>query len=287
MEKKEGKEKWSREDVLKVMQDRGRESFISEKYLSAFEASRGRVLEVGGESDLVTRASADYGENTVKMFGSIVDKKRAALYRWLYGEDVDVVVADEVVGEIQAIDGDVTVMVNCPGGDIGDGTVIRQALQKKINDGHQVTMFNVGFMGSMATAVGLDAQRWITADMASFYVHDSSRFMVTAGRFRAEDLDKLSRYYGRRRDALVQFNTELVEFYHKRSGLSKDELSEMMYEETEFIGQNAVDAGFFDEVYKVEKKEDESVSEGVTEGAVAEVGLEDFLAFEKGMLMSF
>ena len=249
-----GKKEWSRRDVINFLKSQG--PLMSEE-------DRERRFRV---SEQAIKNQARYTESlvdrqTIKLFGPIVSKRDAKVERYMYGEDVDVVVGEEFLEELDGIQGDVKILINSPGGNVIETSVVRTGIQSRIKAGDRVEVFCLGMMGSAASYLSLDADKFVISDSASFMVHKANMFVFVAGNYGDEELYKKAQGLTSLGKWLTSYNETILGFYKKRTGKSDEELRKMMDAETFFVGQEAVDAGFFDELYTIED-EDEEVTVG-------------------------
>jgi len=136
----------------------------------------------------------------------------------------------KALGEVETIN----VSINSPGGSVSEGNAIYNALKK-----HKATV-NVSIEGvalSMGSVIAMAGDHVGIAENALFMVHDP----LSGAYGNAEELRKLA-------DVLDKFKEGLVSSYVKKTGKTAEEISDIMSEETWFTAQEAVDAGFADEV---------------------------------------
>ena len=244
--------KWTREDALAYMRQQGREQFLTQEAIDAWDGAKAlsQTAPVNALTDV---------DNAVKMFGPIMSKKSAAAQRFLWGDDAEATTVDEFVDALKAIEDDeIMIVVNSPGGDVVEAAAMRTAVQEKINAGAEVTVHNVGMMASAATFVTADAQRMIISDVATFMIHEASLFTLDFGHKNAQEMRDDAEKMISRAKWLEGINEAILGVYKKRSGKGKQELEKMMASETFLVGQAAVDAGFFDEVYQIKEDIDAS-----------------------------
>lgn len=263
-----------RKEALEYLRQQGSERFISAKAKETWE----------GVKDLHKSATVQslFGKNTVRMFGPVCCKREAAYQRWLWGEDIDLTIVDDFVADFEAVEGDVTILVNSGGGNVIEASVMRSAVQERIKDGYQVTVHNVGMMGSAATYIANDAQKYIISDTASFMIHESRLFNVNAGDYRADELRELAQEANSLADWLDGINDKIRNTYERQTGKTEKELKSMMRKETFLVGEDAVEQGFFDELYTVTEEEKAKVENAAREKAEAE-NIDNFLKMRQQM----
>jgi ATP-dependent protease ClpP protease subunit len=149
-----------------------------------------------------------------------------------WGGGVD---AKQFVLDLKALDvKTLNVRLNSPGGDVFDGVAIYNQLTQ-----HPATVniFIDGLAASIASIIAMAGNTISIADNAMLMIHNA--WAGTVGN--SKDMRKMA-------DILDKIDVTMAGTYSKRSGTSKSKVVEMMAEETWFSGQEAVDAGFADEI---------------------------------------
>ncbi|MEX2964216.1 ClpP-like prohead protease/major capsid protein fusion protein [Microbulbifer sp. TYP-18] len=120
--------------------------------------------------------------------------------------------------------------INCPGGDVFDGTAIYNLLREH---SAEVETWIEGIAASMGSVIALAGDTVHIAENAYFMVHNPS--IATRGDERALEKAK---------GLLAKVKTTMVSLYASRTGMTDDEVSQVMNEETWYTGGEAVAAGF-------------------------------------------
>lgn len=120
--------------------------------------------------------------------------------------------------------------INSPGGSVFEGTAIYNLLKD-----HKATIetWIDGVAASMGSVIALAGDTVHIAENAYYMVHNPSA--AAFGDERAMDKTKA---------LLSKVKQTMVALYMGRTGMSAEEISEVMNEETWYVGQEAVDAGF-------------------------------------------
>lgn len=126
------------------------------------------------------------------------------------------------------------VRINSPGGSVTDGIAIYNALKRHTA---QVTTYIDAEAASIASVIALAGKRCVMAENAVYMIHDP--WAVVSGS--ANDLRKEA-------NVLDTFKSILVNAYVEKSGMSEDEVSRLMTEETWMTAEEAMAAGFVDEI---------------------------------------
>lgn len=130
----------------------------------------------------------------------------------------------------------ITLNVDCPGGDCNDGFTIYDSL---IASGADITVNITGLAASMASVIMLAGNTIRIAENGRVMVH-----RVTGGAMgNADELDAAAK-------VIKQFEDRIVSLYMKRTKKDEAEIRDMMKAQlgTWFFGNEAVEAGFADEV---------------------------------------
>ncbi|MET4696098.1 ClpP-like prohead protease/major capsid protein fusion protein [Endozoicomonas lisbonensis] len=126
--------------------------------------------------------------------------------------------------------------LNTPGGDVFEGVAIYNLLKQ---DSAQVHVYVDGMAASMGSVIAMAGDKIVIGESAAFMIHNP-----TAGAIgESEDLRHMA-------NLLDQVKASLMTTYQKRTGLSEEELTALMDAETWYFGQEAVEAGFADEVFE-------------------------------------
>ena len=149
----------------------------------------------------------------------------------------DGITADAFVNQLNALPKSVeniTVRMNSPGGDVWDGYTIHSALSRHPA---KVTVEVDGLAASSASIIAMAGDTIRMGEASMMMIHRAS--MGTGGN--ADDLRKDA-------DLLDKVDGQIAEVYSRRSGRDLADVQALLSEETWFTGQEAVDAGFADEV---------------------------------------
>ena len=145
------------------------------------------------------------------------------------------ITAQDVLANLNDVDGDVTVRVNSAGGDAFEGVAIMNALRSHTG---QVTVIVEGLAASAASVIAVGgADRLIMRPGSELMIHDAWSFADG----NAADLEKLAA-------DLERTSQSMAEIYAAKAGTAPDVMRQMMRDETWFSAQEAVDAGLADSV---------------------------------------
>lgn len=126
----------------------------------------------------------------------------------------------------------VTVVINSPGGDVGEGFAIYNLLRAHPAD---VTVQVIGFAASAASIIAMAGDRIEVGKAAAFMIHNA--WVMAIGN--QYDLAETVTW-------LAAFDQSLVGIYADRTGQKPDDLAAWMKAETWIFGEDAVSRGFAD-----------------------------------------
>lgn len=156
--------------------------------------------------------------------------------RW--SQDTDAVDAkafvDALGGLVAAGPGDIHIRINSPGGDVGAGMTIYNALR---NIKARVVCTVEGYAYSMASVIALGGRETRMADTAQFMVHNPST-LAYGGQKEME----------RAIAALKTARATLIKAYSKKTGKSAEAIEALMDETTFMTADEAKEFGFVDVV---------------------------------------
>lgn len=147
----------------------------------------------------------------------------------------DGVTAKGFVEELKAISASqINLRINSPGGSVFDGYAIYNALRRHPAT---ITAYVDGMAASIASIIALAGDEVVMAENALFMIHDPS--MLAMGT--ADDMRKAA-------DLLDKVGGQLVDTYAERTGMDPDDIRDAMAAETWYTADEALDAGFIDQV---------------------------------------
>lgn len=143
--------------------------------------------------------------------------------------------ATSVIEKLKAMSGDVVVKINSPGGSVFEGITIHNAL--KDYDKGQVHMEIVGLAASIASYIALAGDTVKAYDNAVYMIHNA--WAGAVGDHRA---------MRKRADILEGLSSLLAKKYISKTAKAKDEVVNLMDEESFFYGDEILAHGFCDEI---------------------------------------
>lgn len=159
----------------------------------------------------------------------------------------DEVTPDLFREELKQHAGNLTVVINSPGGDVFAGLAIYNAL---VNHNGNVTVRVDGLAASIASVIAMAGDKIIMSPGSMIMIHRPS--VYAAGT--VDDMEKA-------KDVLLKIEEGITPIYAKRTGLSDEKIAELLEAETWMLADKAVELGFADEVSEApeKQKQDEGV----------------------------
>jgi len=140
------------------------------------------------------------------------------------------------VSELKNIDAaQIDLHINSPGGSVVDGVAIQNALKQH---SAKVTTYIDGLAGSIASIIALAGDEIQIADNAYVMIHNPASIVF------GEAADML-----KEAEVLNKMADGLAGDYSRKMGITVEEARALMDEETWYLGEEAVDAGFADSTY--------------------------------------
>ncbi|VHM87415.1 head maturation protease, ClpP-related [Streptococcus pyogenes] len=147
--------------------------------------------------------------------------------------------AKSIINQLPEDSSDIILEVNSNGGLVTVGSEVYTALR---NYKGKVTAEITGMAASAASVAVMGADKVVMSPTAQMMVH-KALFNLVCGN--SDDLDKAS-------NALKSSDKAIVNAYVAKTGLSEDEIMNLMRNETFMSAQDAVEKGFADEVMSFE-----------------------------------
>ena len=136
--------------------------------------------------------------------------------------------------ELEAEEGDLTVWINSPGGNVFAAAEIYTMLQEYKG---AVTVKIASIAASAASVIAMAGKRVLMSPTALLMIHDPS----TIAMGNAKDMEKAI-------ETLNEVKESIINAYAAKSGMRRSKIAEMMSNETWLSAKKAVELGFADEV---------------------------------------
>lgn len=160
----------------------------------------------------------------------------------------DTISAKAVKDSLDNVKEDIVIRLNSGGGDVFEGIEIYNYLKSLSN---HITIEVTALAASAASLVAMAGDKIIIRTGANMMVHEAS----TMAFGNKSDIQKTL-------NALTAIDTSIVDIYHDRTGLDRDEIVNLITNETWLTADEAINKGFADE--KSSRKSVEKQKEGVS-----------------------
>lgn len=173
--------------------------------------------------------------NTLDIYidGEIVDAEEQEFIKEYWG-DTTSVSYKSLRDAISASDAKtINTYINSPGGHVGDAMAIHDLFVDLQTKGYTINSYIRGICASSATYIAMSTPNSYISDNSMGMVHN-----VSGGVYGS--VDEVENYA----KAMRKFNDLVTDFYVKKTGLSKDEVTDLMKNETWLNAQEMVDKKF-------------------------------------------
>lgn len=144
--------------------------------------------------------------------------------------------------ELTASDGDITVWLNSPGGDVFAASQIYTMLKEYKG---KVTIKIDGLAASAASVIAMAGDEVLMSPVGLMMIHNPATLIF------GEAVDLQSGI-----EMLNEVKTSIINAYEQKTGLSRNAISKMMDAETWFNAKKAVELGFADKILYDEPKQE-------------------------------
>ena len=200
----------------------------------------------------------------IKMKGPLISNNEYEAYEFF---GLEAVSAKSITDQFpEDINEDITLEVNSNGGLVTVGSEIYTAL--KNYKGH-VTVEVTGMAASAASVAIMGADTVKISPTAQIMIHKA---LLTRATGNSDDLEKAV-------NALKSSDQSIVNAYVSKTGLSEDEIFEMMKNETFMSANEAIEKGFADELMTFEK--DLGAVASLESGLLPQAVIDDFYSRRK------
>lgn len=175
----------------------------------------------------------------------------------------------DIANVLDDVNKDVVIRLNSPGGDVFQGIEIYNYLK---NHSSNITVEVTALAASAASIIAMAADSIVMEKGASIMVHEAATLAIG----NKADIKKTL-------NALETIDESIVDIYQEKTGLDREEISQMMSEETWFTAKDAVDKGFADEA----KEKVETPKETQVENNAEIIELQNQIANLTNIVKSF
>ncbi|RHK67998.1 Clp protease ClpP [Streptococcus sp. S5] len=200
----------------------------------------------------------------IKMKGPLISNNEYEVYEFF---GLEAVSAKSITDQFpEDINEDITLEVNSNGGLVTVGSEIYTALKEY--KGH-VTVEVTGMAASAASVAIMGADTIKISPTAQIMIHKA---LLTRASGNSDDLEKAV-------NALKSSDQSIINAYVSKTGLSEDEIFEMMKNETFMSANEAIEKGFADEIMTFEK--DLGAVASLESGLLPQAVIDDFYSRKK------
>lgn len=189
-----------------------------------------------------------------------MDEKELLLYGEIGPEYFGMISDTAVIRALDDLKGarKITVRINSPGGDAFMGVSIMNAFRR-----HQakITVHVDALAASAASIAAMGGDKIVMHEGAMLMIHRA----WTIGMGNATDFAKIA-------DTLAKVDDNIIDIYHRKSGLDREKVKRMVDEETWMSGSEAVEFGLADEVDHIATGLSAKIPEGWYNRAPKQVG---------------
>ena len=178
-----------------------------------------------------TATASAASENEALIYGPIASVSEESFWG-----DYDGSISNKTFRErLNAIEGDVVVRINSPGGSVFEASGMSNAMIERRNAGDTVNVIVDGLAASAASLVMLAGQEIAAAQLASIMIHRASGWLYG----NAQDYLDMAK-------VLAGVDDTVVGLYAERTGMSAPDVRAALESETWFTAAEAIEAGLVD-----------------------------------------
>ena len=160
----------------------------------------------------------------------------------------DEITPKQFKSELMSGNGDITVFINSPGGDVFAAAQIYNMLMEYKGN---VTVKIDGIAASAASVVAMAGTKVLVSPVSQIMIHNP----MTAAFGDTQEMQKAISMLG-------EIKESIVNAYEIKTGLSRAQISRLMDAETWMNAQKAVELGFADEILYTNNNSDYEISQG-------------------------
>lgn len=165
--------------------------------------------------------------------------------------------------ELEAVDGDIEVWINSPGGDCVAAAQIYNML---VDHNGDVNVFIDGIAASAASVIAMAGKKITMSPLAMMMIHNP----LTMAFGNEEEMKKAI-------ELLSEVKESIINAYEIKTGLSRAKISRLMDEETWMNAKKAVELGFADEILVTENKVTDEIESEMFSAKVVSYNLQNKL----------
>lgn len=187
-------------------------------------------------------------ETVIEIFDAIANKRSMDMWTGKEGSEVTPNDFQEKLNAVTTKN--ITIRMNSGGGEVTAANAIAVAIQEAKKAGKHIVCKVVGMCASAAVQIAVSCNEVIAHESALFMIHNPKAFLW--GYHECRDLKPID-------NMLTAVKNSILNYYDKKTGLSREELSALMDAETYMDGREAVEKGFADSLMFEEEEEEQEV----------------------------
>lgn len=196
----------------------------------------------------LANSSGDSGQNEIQIYGYIVPERVRKIQLKYYDDDsfMSGGLFRTKLKELNSSD-NITLRLNSGGGDVLEASVIIQAMQEAKRDGKKFNAVVDGVAASAASLIMCVCNSVLMAQMGEIMIHSAWAFAIG----NSKKLAKIA-------NNLEVADRAASKIYARKTSMRKEDIIEMMQEETFMKADEALEKGFVDDI--MEDLEDEGTN---------------------------
>lgn len=208
--------------------------------------STGNGLSAG--SSLISEPDEN-GRRDLFLYGPVVDAMTADLYRWFFGDDLDLIVSDEIRSALDDVEGPLRIRLNTPGGNVIETAVIRSIFQDySSKSGNDIETKIDGLAASAGSILMLSGSPVAITDFGSVFIHKSISYYDQYGRGNADQIRAAGEELFGLANNVDSFDRAMIPIYANKTGQAPTRILDWMKAETLFNAADAKKFGFVDKI---------------------------------------
>lgn len=188
-------------------------------------------------------------ETVIELFDAIANKKSKNWDGETVGTQITPTDFQEKLNSVTTKN--IVIRMNSGGGEVSAANVIAVAIQEARNNGKHITCKIVGMCASAAVQIAISCDEVIAHESALIMIHNPKAFL-----FDYYDVNGLKSVD----NMLTAVKDGILNYYTKKTGMTKQKLSNLMDEEYYMDGKKAVELGFADSLMFEEEEEEDVIN---------------------------
>lgn len=185
---------------------------------------------------------------TIEIFDAIANKKSYNYWKETEGTEVTPSDFQEKLNAVETKN--ITIRMNSGGGEVTAANVIAVAIQEAKEAGKHIVCKIVGMCASAAVQIAISCDEVVAHESALMMIHNPKAFL--SDYYDTNGLKSVD-------NMLTAVKDGILNYYTKKTGMTKQKLSNLMDEEFYMDGKKAVELGFADSLMFEEDNEEDVI----------------------------